>query len=65
MTTSEHSTEGTVSAQSKATLWATDEECPQCGDSLGPLWHLECCGLIMCDTCRGTHDEKKGYRAAE
>ena len=50
-----------VRPHSNAVLWATDEECPQCGGSLGLLWWMECCGLVMCDTCRDTHDEKKGY----
>jgi len=53
--------EAMVRVPSKATLWGTDEECPQCGDSIGPLWWMECCGLVMCDTCRDKHDEKHGY----
>jgi hypothetical protein len=49
-----------VAGQSPVSLWATDEECPQCGD-VGVLWFMECCGLVMCDTCRETHDLKRGY----
>ncbi len=51
-----------IKQKSPAMLWASeDEECPNCGDITSPLWFLECCGMIMCDTCKDKHDEKQGF----
>jgi hypothetical protein len=46
---------------SPAMLFETDGECPQCNDVGCTLWHMECCGLVMCDGCRFVHDKKKGF----
>jgi hypothetical protein len=50
---------------SKATLWDEDDTCPQCGDCIGPIWWLECCGLVMCDDCRDKHDVKYHFNLTQ
>jgi hypothetical protein len=47
--------------KSKAMLWESEGDCPQCSSTLETLWFMECCGIIMCDVCREHHDAKWSY----